>query len=422
MFRPFRSSGYRWLWLSNAFGSAGRWALVLVLSSQLLSLTGSSFWVGLGLFLTQGPVVVFAPFSGIMADRIDRRTLNVLAAGLAAVVTGLFAALTWLGWLSLSTMLVLSFLYGIAFVFQLTSRSTLVPSLVEREDLLSGISLFQVGTQGAQFVGPAIAAALLVRGGPAAAWVLCAFLYGASALLSIPVSSVRGSTVSAGRRVIQLKASLEYLRLRPLAWVAIWAVSLHCALTMGYQGMLPMFVTTDLNASDAAYGGLLSSIGLGAVVGSAALARFSSADYRPILFTFSLIGSGVSLSIMGAAQTVPMAVVSGFFVGGTQAMFMSMALALIQGSVDDEFRGRATSLYQMITMAPMAVFGWGMGGLADITEPRPLMIVNGVIFVFAMGAYAAMSPTLRRMFTSRGWRDRESFATADSTPALVPIE
>src|SRR5690349_16010148 len=157
MFKPFRSSGYRWLWVSNALGSAGRWSLVLVLSSQLLSSTGSSFWVGLGLFLTQGPVVVLAPFSGVLADRIDRRLLNVLSAGVSALVTALFAALTSLGLLSLPAMLVLSFLYGVSFVFQLTVRSTLVPSLVEPEDLLSGISLFQVGTQGAQFIGPALA-------------------------------------------------------------------------------------------------------------------------------------------------------------------------------------------------------------------------------------------------------------------------
>jgi len=313
---------------------------------------------------------------------------------------------------------VLSFLYGVSFVFQLTVRSTLVPSLVEPEDLLSGISLFQVGTQGAQFIGPALAALLLVHGGPSAAWLLCALLYGASALLSIPVGAVRGSTAHRGR-VVQLKASLAYLRLRPLAWTAIWAVSLHCALTMGYQGMLPMFVNMDLNAGDAAYGALISSIGLGAVIGSVVLARFSAAAYRPALFAFSLVGSGICLSIMGAAHTVSIAIVSGFFVGATQAMFMSLALAVIQGSVDDEFRGRATSVYQMITMAPMAVFGWGMGGLADVTEPRPLMIVNGLVFILAMGAYAAFSATLRRMFTSGGWRDREGLPV---TAALVPVE
>jgi len=60
--RSFRYPRYRWLWFSNLAGSAGRWTLVLILSIQLLQMTHSSFWVGIGLFLTQGPVIVLAPF------------------------------------------------------------------------------------------------------------------------------------------------------------------------------------------------------------------------------------------------------------------------------------------------------------------------------------------------------------------------
>ncbi len=286
MLKPFASARYTWLWLSNACGSTGRWALVLVLSSQLLLTTHSSFWVGCGLFLTQGPVIILAPFSGVLADRLDRRALNVISAAVSATVTGLFAGLTLLDRLSLPAMLALSFAYGISFVFQLTLRSTLVPSLVPADELLSGVSLFQVGTQGAQFLGPAIAAPLLVWRGPAAAWVLCAVLYVASSVLSVPVGEVRAKPATSGR-VLDLRVSLTYLWSRALAWTAIWAVALHCALTMAYQGMLPMFVSMDLRGPNADYGALLASIGLGAVVGSVSLARFSAPEYRAGLFIFS---------------------------------------------------------------------------------------------------------------------------------------
>ena len=409
MLTPFSSPGYRWLWFSNAAASAGRWALVLVLSSQLLAVTHSSFWVGLGLFLTQGPVVLLAPFSGQLADRFDRRTLNVVSASLSALTTGVFALLTWTQAISLPLMLVLALLYGLSFVFQMTLRSTLVPSLVSSEGLLSGISLFQVGTQGAQFLGPALATPLLIRGGPALAWAFCCALYAVSAVLSAPIGEVR-ATLSTGDRGARLRASFEYLRARPLAWTAILAVSLHCALTMGYQGMLPMFVSMDLRGSDSDYGVLLAAIGLGAVTGSLALAQLSDERRRPALFVLSLVGSGVCLAALGASRSLPPAAVFGFLAGGTQAMFMSMTLALIQGSVADEYRGRATSFYQMITMAPMAVFGWGMGGLADVTEPRPLMIVAGLVFVVAMAGYAALSPWLRGLLSPSGWRHPQAAA------------
>jgi len=227
MLSSFAHPTYRWLWLSNLAASAGRWALVLVLSAQLLEVTHSSFWVGLGLFLTQGPVILLAPYSGVLADRFDRRTLNVIAASLSALTTAVFAILSWLGLASLPAMLALSVLFGLTFVFQMTLRSTLVPSLVPPEKLLNAVSLFQVGTQGAQFLGPLLATPLLVSRGPAAAWAFCALLYGAAALLSVFVGERRvpQRQDAQGQR---LRASFGYLLARPLAWTAIRAVAIHC--------------------------------------------------------------------------------------------------------------------------------------------------------------------------------------------------
>src|SRR5437764_10304884 len=121
--RSFRYPRYRWLWFSNLAGSAGRWTLVLILSIQLLQMTHSSFWVGIGLFLTQGPVIFLAPFSGALADRMDRRTLNVASALMSAAVTGLFAVLTWAHADFLALWMVLALLYGLSFVAQMTVRA-----------------------------------------------------------------------------------------------------------------------------------------------------------------------------------------------------------------------------------------------------------------------------------------------------------
>ena len=405
-----RQPRYRWLWCSNVAGSAGRWALVLVLSAQLLQVTHSSFWVGLGLFLTQGPVVLVAPFSGALADRFDRRALNVASVSASALTTGLFALLTWLDLMTLPIMLALSLLFGMSFVFQMTLRSTLVASLVPRGRILNAVSLFQVGTQGAQFLGPMLATPVLATRGPAAAWLLCSLLYAAAAVLSTRFgeSRVPDPAVDRGESIGErLRRSLRYLRLRPLAWTAIVAVTLHCSLTMAYQGMLPMFVSIDLGAGTPTYGTLLTLIGMGAVAASLALAHWSDERSRPALFVVSLLGSGLGLAMLGLAPSTTAAYVAGFLAGGTQAMFMSLTLALIQSSVGNDFRGRATSFYQMITLTPMAAFGWGMGGLADVMEPRPLMLAGGALFLLAMAVYAWRSPWLRGLLRSDGWHHAE---------------
>jgi len=257
-------------------------------------------------------------------------------------------------------------------------------------------------TQGGQVLGPALATPIRAGRGAPPAWALCAARYAVSAVLSAFVGERRASPAADTDRH-RLLDSLAYLRARPLAWAAILAVAVHCSLTMAYPGMLPMFVNMDLGAGPSAYGLLLSVIGLGAVLGSLMLAGLSGKRYRPALFLASLIGSGAGLTMMALAPSVSVALFAGFWVGSTQAAFMSMTLALIQGAVQDEFRGRATSLYQMITLAPMAIFGWGMGGLADITQPRPLMAVGGVAFLVVMAICAIFSAPLKQLFSAAGW-------------------
>jgi MFS family permease len=398
----FRYPAFRWLWFSNLAGSAGRWTLVLVLSVQLLQMTHSSYWVGLGLFLTQGPAILLAPFSGVLADRMDRRTLNVLSCMGSAVITALFALFTRLHVDFLALWMALALLFGVSFVVQMTIRATLTPSTVPSEGLLNATSLVQVSLQGAQFLGPLLATPILATGGAALAWAFCSALYVLAAALSLRIGEVRGG---GDRHSVGTGLVLAYrnLRLHGAAWVAVLAVAIHCTLTMSYQGMLPMFVATDLHAGPETFGALLASIGLGAMIGSLALAQFSGRPYRPALFVYSMVVSGVALLVLGAATNAGYAVALGFLVGSSQAMFMSITLAIIQSAVDDGFRGRATSIYQMITLTPMALFGWGMGGLADIAEPRPLMVACGLAFLVVMAIYAAASTRLRALFRADGW-------------------
>src|SRR5258708_32358489 len=84
-----------------------------------------------------------------------------------------------------------------------------------------------------------------------------------------------------------------------------------------------------LRAPDSSYGALLTSIGLGAALGSLGLARLSAPRFRPALFATSLVGSGISLAVMAATSSVTVPIASGFFVRASRAVFLSRALALI---------------------------------------------------------------------------------------------
>jgi hypothetical protein len=98
-----------------------------------------------------------------------------------------------------------------------------------------------------------------------------------------------------------------------------------------------------------------------------------------------------------------LAVAAAFLVGSSQTMFMSITLALLQQWARDAYRGRVTSVYNLLSGGPMALMGWGDGGLADVYPPALVLVASGLVFVLALGLLAGRSVELRRLFGRSGW-------------------
>ena len=98
---PLRESrDYRLLWLSQLATSGGRQIVIVAVPYQVYLLTHSSLAVGLlGLFQAV-PIIVAGLYGGALADRFDRRRLQLIAKGVVAL-TSLALAFGAIGLLSL---------------------------------------------------------------------------------------------------------------------------------------------------------------------------------------------------------------------------------------------------------------------------------------------------------------------------------
>jgi MFS family permease len=83
--------GYRRLFVSGLFVNVARWVDLVTLGWLALQLTGSPFLVGLAAFARTAPLMVVGPFTGIVADRISRARMLVVAQGVAAATALLLA-------------------------------------------------------------------------------------------------------------------------------------------------------------------------------------------------------------------------------------------------------------------------------------------------------------------------------------------
>ena len=159
----------------SLFGNATiRFALPLYLLNQ----TGSSALYGTVMACAFLPTILLSPIGGIVADRVNKRTIMVVLDFFTAAVILVFSIL--LGQVNLVVLLTatMMLLYGIAGAYQPSVQAS-IPALVEPERFMEAKSIINTISSFANLVGPVLGGMLYsVYGLEAVLWVcmVCFFL------------------------------------------------------------------------------------------------------------------------------------------------------------------------------------------------------------------------------------------------------
>ena len=96
-FRSLRHRDYRLLWLGTVSGSSAQWIEQVTISWLTYDLTGSAYLLGLVNGARSLPHLLFGPFTGVAADRSERKRSILLpsCATLNAVGDGSCSSVVW---------------------------------------------------------------------------------------------------------------------------------------------------------------------------------------------------------------------------------------------------------------------------------------------------------------------------------------
>src|SRR3954469_19265200 len=162
---PRLGHSFRWLLSATLVNNAGDGVVVAAGPLLVASQTHDPFLVSLALFFDYLPGLLFAVLAGGYADRVERRRLVIVANVLRAVVLAVLVFTIVTGVVSIWLILVTIFVLGTAETFADSASSTIMPTIVDRDDLGIGNSRMQ----GAfvllnQLIGPPIGAFLFAIG------------------------------------------------------------------------------------------------------------------------------------------------------------------------------------------------------------------------------------------------------------------
>ena len=289
-----RNPQFRWLFSSNIAFFMAMSAQMLVRGWLAWELTDSELALGSVSFAVAVPMLVIAPFGGVISDRVERR--NLIVAGQATLIAGELGVLTLLimGLLEFWHLLVLAALMGCAFPFIMPARQAIVVNVVGKEGLANAMAIGMAGMNTTRVLGPALAGYLLWLVGVEGAYAVSVGLYVVALLCMLGVHRSPPHPQARDQSILKsLGEGGRFIVNQRLVLVLLFFGLVPMFLAMPFQTLLVVFADEIWQVGARGLGWLSAIAGVGGVVGSMYVAwnADSPRRLRQMMWSASLFGS-----------------------------------------------------------------------------------------------------------------------------------
>ncbi len=244
----------------------------------VLQMTSDPLALGFVLALAGIPRALFMLFGGAISDRLSPRVVMLIANISRFLLTGIMALLVFTGLAQLWMIYLFSLVFGLFAGFAIPAENSIVPMLVEEQDLQAGNSLMMGITQLAGFVGPTVAGILIGRYsnslmGVGLAFAIDAFTFVVSAI-TLQLIRLAGQTkskpgASAEESVLaSILTGVKYLWTdKPLRLIFLVLMAVNFLLIGPLLVGIPVLADRRLPEGATAFGLLMSAFAGGNLVG-----------------------------------------------------------------------------------------------------------------------------------------------------------
>jgi len=370
-FRSLRSFNFRLWTVGSLVSNIGTWmqrvAQDWLVLTQLTHHDASALGIVMGLQFA--PQLLFLPWTGSAADRLNQRKLLMLTQATMGVLALVLGVLTIAGAVRLWHVYVFAFLSGSAAALDAPVRQTFVAEMVGDADLPNAVALNSTSFNAAQMIGPAVAGLLIARVGIGWAFLLNGLSF-AAVLISMSffrLPELRRSA-RAHRTTSGFREGLRYVWRKP----DLRAILIMLFLIGTFGLNFPIFISTmavNIFHSDARGFGLLSSImAVGTLSGSLFAAGRQKPSLASLLAGAGIFGLGCTLAALapgywwfGAALMV---------IGAAGLIFTNGTNSIMQLSTEPAMRGRVMALRVGIALGGTPIGAPIVGWVANHFGPR----------------------------------------------------
>lgn len=399
---PFRIADFRAYFVARLTMTLGQYAMMLIIGWQTyniardggLSVAEASGQLALLGLLQFVPLFLLTPFSGLAADRLDRRRVAQATLLLQLLCAATLAVLTWRGEIGLASLFAVAVVLGVVRAFNGPAMSALAPNLVPKAILPNAIALSSIAWQTGMIAGPGIGGYFYALA-PALPYAVATTLFvlaitAMSFIRPVPRTRIEG----AQRPVGQVVEGLRYVVHNKMVLGAI-TLDLFAVFLAGANALLPVFARDILKVGETG----LAQLAMAPAIGAALTAAWFS--YRPLrhnvgprmLWAVALFG--LATIVFALSKSMPLSLAVLFVIGAADMFSVYIRSSLIQLHTPDDKRGRVSSV-SLLTVSASNEFGdFFSGTLAFFIGPVAALIAGGAGAIATVALWSRIFPVLR---------------------------
>jgi len=408
MFRSLSGFNYR-IWFAGALVSnVGTWmqrtAQDWIVLTELTD--NDAVAVGITMALQLGPQLLLVPWSGMIADRFDRRKLLIATQVVMALLGAALGIMVVTGVAELWHVYAFALALGITSAIDAPARQAFVSELVSEKNLPNAVALNSASFNAARLIGPAVAGLLTVAVGAGWVFLINAVTYAATlASLALLRRSELRVAPRAPRGPGQLLDGFRYVARRPDILAVMAVIFIVSTFGMNFPIFSSTMASVEFHHGAGEFGLLSSVLAIGSVTGALLAARRERPRIRVVFLAAAAFG--VSCVIAAFMPTFESFAVSLILVGFTAITLMTTANGVVQTTTSPIMRGRVMALYLAIFVGGTPLGAPIVGLVANEFGPRwalGVAAISGFVAAIVGIVWMMVAKDLRVRFVRRRFR------------------
>ena len=381
-FQALANPIYARLWWTNWLLYVARMMELVVLSWLVLEITDSPSQVALVGVSRMLPMFLLGLVAGSLADRFSKVGILLGVQGLNLIVGCSALALLISGNMEVWHVYLAIFLTGIGWTLDFAARRSYYSELFAPAELVNAVSLDTASLTGSMMLGPLLGGSLISLVGFSGTYAVMVAMYlvGFAVILSLGRVGITRHPAPKNSIVSQVTEAVRVVRGNRTVWATFLVTVVLNFFGFPYMQMVPVIARDVLGVGEVLFGVLMSSAGMGAVIGSLVIAS-NKVSRQGTVYSLGASLMLAALFLFAFSQVYVISVVLLFLAGLGTSGFATMQVTIALRAVSPEMRGRAMGVIALgIGASPMGMLL--VGQLAEALNTQvalALLTGNGLL-------------------------------------------